>query len=48
MKFNLLGVIVPEGKEEEALKHSKDAGAGAVTILKGNYIGLREKRAFLD
>lgn len=46
MKFNLLCVIVPEGQEEEALKHAKDAGAGAVTILKGNHIGLKEKKSF--
>lgn len=47
MKFNLLCVIVPESKEEDALMHAKEAGAGAVTILKGNHIGLKEKKSFL-
>lgn len=46
MKFVTLVAIVPDSKEEEAIKIAKDAGAGGVTILSGKNIGLEEKKVF--
>ncbi len=46
MKFVALVAIVGEEREEEAIAMAKEAGAGAVTILKGRNLGLREKKIF--
>ena len=46
MKFVALIAIVAEEKEEEAISMAKEAGAGAVTILKGRNLGLKEKKIF--
>ena len=46
MKFSALIVVVEEKREEEAIKVAKDAGAGSVTILHGNNLGLVEKKIF--
>ncbi len=46
MKFVALVAIVAEEQEEEAIKMAKEAGAGAVTILKGRNLGLKEKKIF--
>jgi hypothetical protein len=46
MKFVALVAIINEEREEEAVKVAKEAGAGAVTILKGRNLGLREKKIF--
>jgi hypothetical protein len=46
MKFVALVAIVGEEKEEEAIAMAKEAGAGAVTILKGRNLGLKEKKIF--
>ena len=46
MKFVALIAIVPEEREEEAIATAKEAGAGAVTILKGRNLGLKEKKIF--
>jgi hypothetical protein len=46
MRFVALAAIVPDSKEEEAIKIAKDAGAGGVTILNGKSIGLEEKKVF--
>ncbi len=46
MKFVALVAIVGEEREEEAIKIAKEAGAGAVTILRGRNLGLKEKKIF--
>jgi len=46
MKFVALIAIVAEEREEEAVAVAKEAGAGAVTILKGRNLGLKEKKIF--
>ena len=46
MKFVALIAIVAEEREEEAIATAKEAGAGAVTILKGRNLGLKEKKIF--
>ncbi|WP_456451815.1 transcriptional regulator [Hydrogenimonas sp.] len=46
MKFVALVAIVPEEREEEAVEVAKKAGAGAVTILHGRSMGLKEKKIF--
>ncbi|BDY13696.1 transcriptional regulator [Hydrogenimonas cancrithermarum] len=46
MKFVALVAIVPEEREEEAVGLAKNAGAGAVTILRGRNLGLKEKKIF--
>ena len=46
MKFVALVAIVPEEREEEAVELAKNAGAGAVTILRGRNLGLKEKKIF--
>ncbi len=46
MKFVALVAIVSEEREEEAIKIAKESGAGAVTVLRGRNIGLKEKKIF--
>ncbi|WP_300361042.1 transcriptional regulator [Hydrogenimonas sp.] len=46
MKFVALVAVVPEEREEEAIEVAKNAGAGAVTILHGRSLGLKEKKIF--
>ncbi len=46
MKFVALVAIVGEEREEEAVKVAKESGAGAVTILRGRNMGLKEKKIF--
>ncbi len=46
MKFVALVAIVGEEREEKAIKIAKEAGAGAVTILRGRNLGLKEKKIF--
>jgi hypothetical protein len=46
MKFVALIAIVAEEREQEAVSVAKEAGAGAVTILKGGNLGLKEKKIF--
>jgi|JTFP01.1.fsa_nt_gb hypothetical protein len=46
MRFVALCAIVPDSKEEEAIKIAKEAGAGGATILNGKTIGLEEKKVF--
>ncbi len=46
MKFVALTAIIPQDSEEEAIEIAKGAGAGAVTILHGRNIGLKEKKIF--
>ncbi|WP_457597591.1 transcriptional regulator [Hydrogenimonas sp.] len=46
MKFVALVALVPEEREEEAIAVAKEAGAGAVTILHGRSLGLKEKKIF--
>ncbi len=46
MKFVALVAIVGEEREEEAIKIAKEAGAGAVTIVRGRSLGLEEKKIF--
>ena len=46
MKFVVLVAIVPEEREEEAVKTAKESGAGAVTIIRGRNLGLKEKKIF--
>ncbi len=46
MKFVALVAIVGEEMEEEAIKIAKESGAGAVTILRGRNLGLKEKKIF--
>ena len=46
MKFVALVAIVPEEREEEAIELAKKAGAGAVTIIRGRNLGLKEKKIF--
>ncbi len=46
MKFVALVAIVAEEREEEAIKIAKESGAGAVTVLRGRNIGLKEKKIF--
>ncbi len=46
MKFVALVAIVGEEREEEAIKIAKEAGAGAVTIMRGRSLGLEEKKIF--
>ena len=46
MKFVALVAIVPEEREEEAIEVAKKAGAGAVTIVHGRSMGLKEKKIF--
>ena len=47
MKFVALVVIIPDNLEEKAIDIAKQNGAGAVTILSGKNIGLKEKKIFL-
>jgi len=46
MKFVALVVIIPEKDEEKAIQLAKESGAGAVTIMHGRNIGLKEKKIF--
>lgn len=46
MRFIALVAIVPDSKEEEAIDIAKKFGAGGVTILHGQSIGLEEKKVF--
>jgi len=46
MRFVALVAIVPEEREEEAIKLAKEAGAGSVTIIRGRNLGLKEKKIF--
>lgn len=47
MKFVALVAILPDSEEENAIDIAKQNGAGAVTILNGRNIGLKEKKIFL-
>ena len=47
MKFVALVAIIPDSDEEKAIDIAKQNGAGAVTILNGRNIGLKEKKIFL-
>ena len=47
MKFVALVTIIPDNLEEKAIDIAKQNGAGAVTILNGKNIGLKEKKIFL-
>ena len=46
MKFSMVVVIVPEEHEDKAIDKVKEAGATGVTVVKGNGIGLKEKKTF--
>ncbi len=46
MKFTALVAIIEDKDEERAIEISKEAGAGAVTIIHGKNIGLEEKKVF--
>ncbi len=46
MKFVALVAVVAQEKEESAITMAKEAGAGAVTIIKGRNMGLKEKKIF--
>jgi len=46
VKFVALVAIVGEENEQRAITIAKDAGAGAVTIVKGRNLGLKEKKIF--
>ncbi|WP_456322661.1 transcriptional regulator [Hydrogenimonas sp.] len=46
MKFVALIAIIPQEREEEGISLAKEAGAGAVTIVKGRNLGLEEKKIF--
>ncbi|MCF6173304.1 MAG: transcriptional regulator [Campylobacteraceae bacterium] len=46
MQFIILGVIIPDAQEENAIEIAKRKGAGSVTILHGKNIGLKEKKVF--
>ena len=46
MKFVALVAVVPEEREEEAIAVAKEAGAGAVNIIHGRSLGLKEKKIF--
>lgn len=46
MKFVALVAIIPSEDEERAVTVAKEHGAGAVTILNGKNIGLKEKKIF--
>ena len=46
MKFVALIAVVPEEQEQKAITTAKEAGAGAVTILRGRNLGLKEKKIF--
>lgn len=46
MQFVALVSIIPEEQEEMAIDIAKKAGAGAVTILKGRNLSLKEKKIF--
>jgi len=46
MKFVALVAIIPDSEEEKAIEVAKSHGAGAVTILHGRNIGLKEKKIF--
>jgi hypothetical protein len=46
MKFVALVAIIPEEREEEGVTLAKEAGAGAVTIIRGRNLGLKEKKIF--
>ncbi len=46
MKFVALVAIIPQEMEEKGIEEAKKAGAGAVTILNGRNIGLKEKKIF--
>jgi len=46
MKFVSLVAIIPQEDEEKAVEIAKKAGAGAVTIVGGRNIGLKEKKIF--
>jgi len=46
MKFVALVAIVGEEREEEAIRVAKESGAGAVTVVRGRNIGLKEKKIF--
>ncbi|WP_281950913.1 hypothetical protein [Nitrosophilus kaiyonis] len=46
MKFVALVAIIPNDMEEKGVEIAKNAGAGAVTILSGKNIGLKEKKIF--
>lgn len=47
MKFSILGVIINDKLEDKAVSIAKAKGAGAVTILRGQNIPLKEKKIFL-
>jgi nitrogen regulatory protein PII len=42
LSFNAVVIIVPKGKQEDALHAARDAGATGVTIIDGEGIGLRK------
>ncbi|BCD62328.1 MULTISPECIES: transcriptional regulator [Nitratiruptor] len=46
MKFVALVAIIPNEMEEKGVEIAKNAGAGAVTIISGKNIGLKEKKIF--
>jgi len=46
MKFVALVAVIPQELEEKGIEIAKDAGAGAVTIINGKNIGLKEKKIF--
>ena len=46
MKFVAIVAIIPDSEEERAIEVAKGHGAGAVTILSGRNIGLKEKKIF--
>ncbi len=46
MKFVALVAVVPEEREEVAIEVAKKAGAGAVTLVHGRNLGLKERKIF--
>jgi hypothetical protein len=46
MKFVALVVIIEDNLEEKVIHTAKEVGAGAVTIIHGRNIGLKEKKVF--
>lgn len=46
MKFSALVAVIQDKDEEKAIEVAKQSGAGSVTILRGQNIGLEEKKIF--
>lgn len=46
MKFTALVAVIHDKDEEKAIEVAKEAGAGSVTIMHGQNIGLEEKKVF--